>query len=247
MVDTLTEKVNQIQTPIRTLPQHIGIIMDGNGRWARSRGLPRHAGHRAGVENLRRVIRAVTETGIPHLSIYAFSTENWKRPRGEVKRLIALIDRSLQRELPELHQEGVQLRHLGNLDGLSRSTQRNVRKAIELTQDNGNLILNIAFNYGGRAELTNVIRKILHEGIPADDIGEALVERHLYTAGQPHPELIIRTAGEMRLSNFLLWQSAGATLYATKTYWPDFGEDELTRALQYFCDHQKSFSGGRQQ
>ncbi len=235
MVDTLTEDTRLIHTPIRTLPQHIGIIMDGNGRWARSRGLPRHAGHRAGVENLRRIIRAVAETGIPHLSIYAFSTENWKRPRGEVKRLIALIDRSLRRELPELHQEGVQLRHLGSLDGLPRSTQRNVRKAIELTRDNRNLILNIAFNYGGRAELANAIRQILQEGVPVHSISETLVERHLYTSGQPHPDLIIRTAGEKRLSNFLLWQSAGAMLYATRAYWPDFDEDKLHRALTYYA------------
>jgi len=237
MVDTLTTKINQIQTLIRALPQHIGIIMDGNGRWARARGLPRHAGHRAGVENLRRIIRAVGELGIGHLTIYAFSTENWKRPRGEVRRLIALIDPFLERELPELHQEGIQLRHLGNLDGLPRSTQRNVRKAIELTRDNRNLILNIAFNYGGRAELANAIRQILREGIPVHSISETLIERHLFTSGQPHPDLIVRTAGEMRLSNFLLWQSAGAMLYATKAYWPDFDEDELMCALQHFCDN----------
>jgi undecaprenyl diphosphate synthase len=238
MVDTLTENTRQIHTPIRTLPQHIGIIMDGNGRWARARGLPRHAGHRAGVENLRRIIRAVAETGIPYLSIYAFSTENWNRPKGEVKRLLALIDHSLERELPELHQEGVQLRHLGSLDGLPRSTQRNVRKAIELTRDNSNLILNIAFNYGGRAELTNAIRQILREGVPVHSISETLIERHLYTAGQPHPDMIIRTAGELRLSNFLLWQSARATLFATKAYWPDFDENELMHALQFYSDHQ---------
>ncbi len=237
MVDTLTEDPRLLHTSIQTLPQHIGIIMDGNGRWARARGLPRHAGHRAGVENLRRVIRAVGELGIGHLTIYAFSTENWKRPKGEVRRLIALIDPFLERELPELHQEGVQLRHLGNLDGLPRSTQRNVRKALELTRDNRNLILNIAFNYGGRAELANAIRQILQEGFPVPSISETLVERHLYTAGQPHPDLIIRTAGEKRLSNFLLWQSTGAMLYATRAYWPDFDEDELMRALQYFRCH----------
>ncbi len=237
MVDTLTKIPSHLQTPIRTLPQHIGIIMDGNGRWARARGLPRHAGHRAGVENLRRVIRVVVETGVRYLSIYAFSTENWKRPKGEVRGLIALIDPFLERELPELHKEGVQLRHLGTLQGLPPSTQRNVRKAIDLTRDNQNLILNIAFNYGGRAEIANAIREILREGTPAEAICESLVEQQLYTAGQPHPDLIIRTAGEMRLSNFLLWQSAGATLYAADVYWPDFDEDEYLRALQYYDDH----------
>jgi undecaprenyl diphosphate synthase len=211
--------------------------MDGNGRWARSRGLPRQAGHRAGVENLRRVIRAVVELGIGHLTIYAFSTENWTRPKGEVKHLIGLIDPFLERELPELHREGVQLRHLGTLDGLPRLTQDNIRKAIELTRDNHNLILNIAFNYGGRAEITNTFRQILQKGIPVHSISEALVEQHLYTAGQPHPELIIRTAGEFRLSNFLLWQSVGAALYATKAYWPDFDEDELMRALMSYDCH----------
>ncbi len=238
MTDTLTQTSRPIHAAIRVLPQHIGIIMDGNGRWARARGLPRHAGHRAGVENLRRIIRAVGEHGIGHMTIYAFSTENWQRPKKEVKRLIALIDPFLERELPELHKEGVQLRHLGTLNGLPPSTRRNVRKAIELTRNNRNMILNIAFNYGGRAEVANAIRQILREETPADDVCEDLVEQHLYTAGQPHPDLIIRTAGEMRLSNFLLWQSAGAMLYASKAYWPDFDEDEFLRALRYYDDHQ---------
>lgn len=237
MIDTLIKTSSNVHTSHQTFPQHIGIIMDGNGRWAHAHGLPRHAGHRAGVENLRRIIRGVAEAGIRHMSIYAFSTENWKRPKGEVKRLIALIDPFLERELPELHKEGVQLRHLGSLQGLPRSTQHNVMKAIDLTRNNRNLILNIAFNYGGRAELTNAIRQILREGITINDICESLIERHLYTAGQPHPDLIIRTAGEMRLSNFLLWQSAGATLYATPVYWPDFDESELFRALRFYNAH----------
>jgi undecaprenyl diphosphate synthase len=234
---TLTQTSSPIHAPVRTLPQHIGIIMDGNGRWARARGLPRHVGHRAGVENLRRTIRAVGEHGIGYMTIYAFSTENWHRPKQEVKHLIALIDPFLERELPELHKEGVQLRHLGTLNGLPPSTQRNVRKATELTRNNRNLILNIAFNYGGRAEVANAIRQILREGTSVDDVCEALVEQHLYTAGQPHPDLIIRTAGEMRLSNFLLWQSAGAMLYASKVYWPDFDENEFRHALRYYNDH----------
>ncbi len=236
--NTLTQTSSPIQAPIQALPQHVGIIMDGNGRWARSRSLPRHVGHRAGVENLRRIIRTVGEHGIGHLTIYAFSTENWQRPKQEVKRLIALIDPFLERELPELHKEGVQLRHLGTLNGLPPSTQRNVRKAIELTRNNHNLILNIAFNYGGRTEVVRAIREILREGISADDVCEALVERHLYTTGQPRPNLIIRTAGERRLSNFLLWQSAGAMLYASKVYWPDFDEAEFRRALQFYGDYQ---------
>ena len=147
---------------------------------------------------------------------------------------MALIDPFLERELPELHRQGVQLRHLGNLQGLPDPTQRNIREAIHLTQDNHNLILNIAFNYGGRAEISNAIRQILREGIPVNDICETLIKRFLYTAGQPDLDLVVRTAGEKRLSNFMLWQSAHATIYASKVYWPDFNEIELQRALAIY-------------
>lgn len=223
------------------IPYHIAIIMDGNGRWAKSRGLPRLAGHRAGVENLRRILRACSEFGIKILTIYAFSTENWGRPEAEVRGLMNILETVIDRELKQLHANGVQLRHLGELDGLSEMLQNKVRQAVELTRNNDQLILNIAFNYGGRQDLLQAIRRIVQDGIPPDEINETLMDYYLYTAGQPDPDLVIRTAGEMRLSNFLLWQASYAEYYATPTYWPDFDRDELLKALVYFARRERRF------
>ncbi|NIS83412.1 MAG: di-trans,poly-cis-decaprenylcistransferase [Anaerolineales bacterium] len=222
-------------TPTARLPTHVAIIMDGNGRWARLRGLPRLAGHRAGVENLRRIIRATVKSGIRHLTLYAFSTENWNRPAEEVQGLLALIERSLKRELPELHQQGVKLRHLGRLDRLTPSLQQKVREAIALTRANQRLTLNIAFNYGGRAEISHAIQRILRDRISSAEVNEELVSQYLYTYGQPDPDLIIRTGGELRLSNFLLWQGAHALFYTTEVYWPDFDETAFENALTYYA------------
>jgi undecaprenyl diphosphate synthase len=188
--------------PVLSLPRHVGIIMDGNGRWAAARSLPRLAGHRAGVENVRNVVRACAEFGVQTLTLYAFSTENWNRPRDEVRGLLGLIDRYLARELDELDRSGVQLHHLGGVQALGASTQRAIQNAIERTSRNDKLVLNIAFNYGGRAEITQAVRRLLQDGFPPEDITEAHLAGHLYTAGQPDPDLIIRTGGEMRLSNF---------------------------------------------
>jgi undecaprenyl diphosphate synthase len=227
--------------PLEKVPQHVGIIMDGNGRWAKARGLPRSAGHRAGTENLRKVLRAAVEFGIEILTIYAFSTENWGRPVGEVRALLAILERVIDRELAELHEEGVQLRHLGRLDRIAPQLRRKVLEAIELTKDNQQLILNVAFDYGGRAELVSAIQHIIADGVSAEQIDESLVSRYLYTAGLPDPDLIIRTSGEMRVSNFLIWQGAYAEFYVPSVLWPDFGKDELYKALVSYNQRERRF------
>jgi undecaprenyl diphosphate synthase len=224
------------------IPQHIAIIMDGNGRWARSRGLPRIAGHRAGTENLRRVIESCVEFGVKILTIYAFSTENWERSNEEVAGLMAILEDVIDRELAELHRNGVQLRHIGRLEGLSPSLQKKVREAIGLTRNNRRLILNVAFNYGGRDELV-CVRKILRDGVPADAIDEKLITQYLYTAGLPDPDLMIRTSGELRTSNFLVWQSAYAEWYFPPVFWPDFGKEELRKALWEYSRRERRFGG----
>jgi undecaprenyl diphosphate synthase len=227
--------------PLERVPQHVGIIMDGNGRWAKARGLPRSAGHRAGTENLRKVLRAAVEFGIEILTIYAFSTENWGRPVGEVRALLAILERVIDRELAELHEEGVQLRHLGRLDRIAPQLRRKVLEAIELTKDNQRLILNVAFDYGGRAELVRAMQNIIADGVPAEQVDEALISRYLYTAGLPDPDLIIRTSGEMRISNFLIWQGAYAEFYVPSTLWPDFDKGELYRALESYNRRERRF------
>ncbi len=226
---------------IENLPRHIGFIMDGNGRWAKQRGLPRLAGHRAGAENLRRVLRACGEWGIKYVTIYAFSTENWGRPKEEVEGLLNLLDQYIDKELPELVKEGVQVRHIGRMDGVPERLQEKIRQAVEATKGNDRLILCVAFNYGGRAEIVDAVRKIIAEGYRPEEVDENLISSHLYTAGIPDPDLIIRTAGEMRLSNFLLWQSAYAEYYSTPVYWPDFDEEELYKALLDFSRRERRF------
>jgi undecaprenyl diphosphate synthase len=217
------------------------MIMDGNGRWAISRGLPRLAGHKAGTENLRRVIRSTVEFGVKYLTIYAFSTENWGRPLEEVRGLMSILEDVLQKELNELHKEGVQLRHIGQLERLPGRLQEQVLDAIELTKDNDRLILNVAFNYGGRDEIVHAIQKMIKDGIPAEDVTDELVSKYLYTAGVPDPDLIIRTSGELRVSNFLIWQAAYSEWYVTPTYWPDFDKDEYRRALEAFAQRDRRF------
>ncbi len=223
------------------VPQHVAIIMDGNGRWARERRLPRIAGHRAGVENLRQVIEASVEYGIKILTIYAFSTENWERPIDEVRGLINILEEVIDRELTRLHGNGVQLRHLGDLDRLRPTLQEKVRHAIELTQNNDRLILNVAWNYGGRAEIVHAIQAMISDGISPDEVDEDLISRYLYTKGIPDPDLIIRTSGEMRVSNFLIWQGAYSEWFVTPTYWPDFGPDELLEAVIAYAQRERRY------
>ncbi|MEN8097572.1 MAG: isoprenyl transferase [Chloroflexota bacterium] len=226
---------------IEQVPNHVAIIMDGNGRWARARGLPRQAGHRAGTENLRRIIRTSVELGIKILTVYAFSTENWGRPEREVRGLLNILSDVIDRELKSLHKEGVKLRHLGDLSALSPKLQKKVQNAVEMTRDNDLLILNIAWNYGGRQELVCAIQDIVRSGIPVENIDEDTVAAYLYTAGLPDPDLIIRTSGELRVSNFLIWQGAYAEYYVTPTLWPDFDGDELERALSSYAERDRRF------
>lgn len=224
-----------------TIPTHVAIIMDGNGRWARRRGLPRHAGHRAGAENLRRIISACVEFGIQILTIYAFSTENWGRPESEVRGLMRIFARVLDQELNELHAQGVCLHHLGDLTGVNPSLQQKVRRAIEMTKNNKRLILNVAFNYGGRAEILHAVRQMLADGISPADLTEDLFSSYLFTAGLPDPDLVIRTSGELRISNFLIWQAAYSEYYPTPALWPDFGREELYEAIVAFNQRERRF------
>lgn len=229
------------KTALTKVPAHIAIIMDGNGRWATKRGLQRNDGHRAGTENIRRVLTAAVEFGIQVLTIYAFSTENWGRPEDEVHGLLGILEETIAREVPELHRNGVKLRHLGSLEGISDRMREGVQGAIELTKHNDRIVLNVAFNYGGRAEILNVIRCMIAEGVQPDQVDEKLFESYLYTTGLPDPDLIVRTAGEMRLSNFLIWQAAYAEYYSTPTLWPDFDKGELYQALVAFSQRQRRF------
>jgi undecaprenyl diphosphate synthase len=227
--------------PIAKLPSHVAIIMDGNGRWAAKRGLPRLSGHQAGTENLRRVIRASVEFGLKYLTIYAFSTENWGRPKEEVEGLLHILADVIDRELRELNEEGVQLRHIGHLEALPESLRNKVQKAIDMTRNNQRLTLSLAFNYGGRDELVCAIRDIVVEGLRPEEITPEVVSKHLFTSGIPDPDLIIRTSGEMRISNFLIWQGAYAEWYSTPTLWPDFGREELYLALVEYSQRDRRY------
>ncbi len=223
------------------VPTHLAVIMDGNGRWARARGLPRQAGHRAGTENLRQIIRTCGDLGIKILTVYAFSTENWGRPEKEIKGLLNILEDVIDRELDELDANGVQLRHIGELSALSERLQVKVRGAIERTKDNQNLILNVAWNYGGRQEIVHMVREIVKAGHRLDEIDQSLVESYLYTAGLPDPDLIIRTSGEFRVSNYLLWQGAYSEFYVTPTYWPAFDRAELEKAIETYSGRDRRF------
>ena len=215
--------------------------MDGNGRWAQARRLPSLAGHRAGTDNLRRVLRACKDMGIHILTVYAFSTENWRRPQEEVSGLMTILDQYIVREMRNLHEEGVQIRHVGRVEGVSPSLQAKIKQAIELTQSNTSLILNVAFNYGGRQEILDAVRALLADGVKPEDVDEALFSRYLYTGDLPDPDLIIRTSGEVRVSNFLLWQGAYAELYSTPVFWPDFDEEELRKAVEHYAHRERRF------
>jgi undecaprenyl diphosphate synthase len=215
------------ETASASVPRHVAIIMDGNGRWARQRGLPRLAGHRAGTENVRRTVRACLDFGIQVLSIYAFSTENWDRPVDEVRGLMALLEEVIGRESIALSKEGVAVRHLGSKADLAESLRNKIRQAESLQVKNQRMTLNVAFNYGGRREIVDAIKRMTAEGVDLASLTEEAFAGYLYTAGQPDPDLVIRTAGEMRLSNLLIWQAAYAEYYSTPAYWPDFDREEL--------------------
>lgn len=235
------EKKDALPAQPRKIPAHIGIIMDGNGRWALARGLPRMAGHRAGTENLRRIIEACIEFGIKYLTIYAFSTENWGRPSEEVQGLMRIFENVIDSEIQELHDQGVRLRHIGRLDRLRPSFRKKVVEAIEYTRHNDRLMLNIAFNYGGRDEIVCAIQAMIRDGVKAEDVSDNLVSQYLFTAGVPDPDMIIRTSGELRGSNFLIWQGAYSEWYFPATYWPDFDRQELLKALEEYNQRERRY------
>jgi undecaprenyl diphosphate synthase len=229
------------------IPQHIAIIMDGNGRWAKLRGMPRTMGHRAGVEALRGIVKCCAELAVKYLTVYAFSTENWKRPQSEIGILMSLLKEYISKELEELHANRVQIRVFGDLTQLPGDVREAVMAACIKTKDNPGLVFNLALNYGGRAELVQAVKRVVsdvqNDIIQREDINEQLFESYLYTAGCPDPELVIRTSGEMRLSNFLLWQAAYSEIVIVKECWPDFNEKSLLEAIQAFQLRERRFGG----
>ncbi|WP_425807371.1 isoprenyl transferase [Desulfitobacterium sp. Sab5] len=232
---------------IERLPQHIAIIMDGNGRWAKRRGLPRSMGHRAGVEALRDIVKTCSNLGVKVLTLYAFSTENWRRPKEEVGVLMTLLTDYLRRELNELHENQVNIRTLGDITYLPLDAQKELAKSVARTRNNPGLILNLALNYGGRAELTRAFQKIAEEveqgkKLPRE-INEELISSHLFTAGLPDPDLLIRTSGEMRLSNFMLWQLAYTEIVVLEQFWPDFNPKALLDAIREYQQRDRRFGG----
>jgi undecaprenyl diphosphate synthase len=224
-------------------PCHIAVIMDGNGRWAKQRGLPRLAGHRAGVENIRRILTECVDLSIRYLTIYAFSTENWSRPSAEVEGLMRIFSEFLDRETNSLHEQGVQIRHLGSMNGVSPALQRKTQAALDLTRDNQRITLSVAFNYGGRADIVEAVRLLCAEGVSAAAIDEQMISERLSTRGIPDPDLIIRTSGEWRLSNFLIWQAAYSEYWVTPSYWPDFSPELLRQAIQDYGQRERRFGG----
>ena len=222
-------------------PQHVAIIMDGNGRWAEKRGLPRIEGHKAGGENIRPVVKAFANHGIKYLTLYMFSTENWERPKTEVEGLLSLLALKIDQETQAFHQENVRLKHIGRLDRLPLELQQKVKAATELTKDNTGLTLCLAFDYGGREEIVQATKRIAKANIPTDSLDESVFAQYLYTASIPDPDLVIRTGGETRLSNFLLWQSAYSELYFTSVLWPDFGPKDIEKALAEYKRRQRRF------
>ena len=226
---------------IAQLPNHIAFIMDGNGRWAEQHGLPRLEGHRAGVEKTHSIIECLNQYQIKYVTLYSFSTENWNRPEDEVSGLLRILEESIEKETAELHKKGVKLRHLGRLEKLPKSLQLAINRAIELTKNNSGMTLSLAFNYGGRLEIIDALSHIIADGIPPRDIDEKLFNSYLYTAGLPDVDLVIRTGGELRISNFLLWQSAYSEYYFTEVLWPDFDSQEVEKALQVYSQRKRRF------
>ncbi len=240
MEDQLKDKID-----LERLPVHVAIIMDGNGRWAKKRDLPRTAGHEAGVEAVRKVVRAAAEIGIKYLTLYTFSVENWKRPREEVTALMRLLSRTTRNEIEELNRNNVRLMTTGRIEGLSFSRRQVLAHAMAKTMSNSGLVLNLALNYGGRSEIIDAVKSIataVRAGkIKTNDIDETLFANHLYTAGLPDPDLLVRTSGEMRISNFLIWQTSYTEMYVTDVLWPDFGRKELFEAVIEYQKRERRF------
>jgi undecaprenyl diphosphate synthase len=227
----------------KVVPRHVAIIMDGNGRWAAKRNLPRIAGHEAGTENIRQITTRAAELGIGYLTLWAFSTENWRRPADEVEGILRILAGAIESETEELHRQGARLHHIGSLEGLSPALAQSVRAAMELTRANTRIQLTLAFNYGGRAEIVHAVKRMIDDGVPADAVSEEAISRYLYTADMPDPDLIIRTSGELRTSNFLIWQGAFAEYYFTPVFWPDFSPNDLDAAVADFAGRERRFGG----
>ncbi len=231
------------QPPLANVPAHVAIIMDGNGRWAKRRGLPRVAGHRAGTQNIQPLLEAAVEFGVQYLTIWAFSTENWVRPKEEIFALMRLLGESLDRWLPDLHEKGVRLLHIGNLDRLPVDLQERIRGAIDLTCNNRRITLTVAFDYGGRDEIVRAVRQVIADGVAPSDVTEDLIRSYLDTAGLPEPDLVIRTANEFRISNFMIWEAAYAEYFISPMLWPDFDRAEFYRALSDYSRRERRFGG----
>lgn len=225
------------------IPNHIAIIMDGNGRWAKERGWPRLFGHRAGSQNIRSIIGACIERGIRYVTFYAFSTENWTRPQLEVKGLMRLIGDYIDRETPNLHKMGVRIRHLGNIEELSQSLAEKIRNAVNLTKHNLTITVSVAVNYSGRKDIIQAVRNILASGVTSDQVTEEMIAENLGTHDIPEPDLVIRTSGENRLSNFLIWETAYSELWFTPVLWPDFNADVLDEALDAYSRRDRRYGG----
>jgi undecaprenyl diphosphate synthase len=222
------------------IPKHVAIIMDGNRRWAKQHGLSKIQGHQAGVKSLRAVIEHLGNYHIPCVTVYGFSTENWKRSPTEVQGLLFLLEEVLKKEIDEIYSKGIKLRHIGRLEGLPRSAQEIIKNATDRTKGNGNMTINFAFNYGGRTEIIDAFNRMISQGI-SDPIDEKLLGGYLYTSGLPDVDLVIRTGGETRLSNFLIWQTVYSEIYFSDVLWPDFGAAEVDKALSFFNKKQRRF------
>ncbi|NLE08030.1 MAG: di-trans,poly-cis-decaprenylcistransferase [Dehalococcoidales bacterium] len=225
------------------LPAHIAIIPDGNGRWAEKRGLPRSEGHRNGTDNMYRMVEYLSEYNVPYLTLFGFSTENWRRPEEEVYGLFSILTDFLERVIPDIQKKGIRINHIGRLEGLPEDFQASITDAVESTRHNPGVTLNIAFNYGGKAEIVDAVKRIIDDGIPSDDISEDLIERYLYTVGIPPVDLLIRTSNESRLSNFLIWQSSYSEIYFSDVLWPDFGKEDIDKALEFYNSRKRRFGG----
>jgi undecaprenyl diphosphate synthase len=223
------------------LPTHVAIVPDGNGRWAERRGLPRLSGHKAGVKNMRSIIEHLNDYQIKYVTLYGFSTENWGRPEDEIEGLFRILKERIDKDVPELHKKGVKVRHLGRLEELPPWLQEAINRGVELTKNNTGMTLSLAFNYGGRVEIVDAVRRLVGGGVPPEKIDERLFSSYLYTAGLPDVDLLIRTGDELRLSNFLIWQTAYSEYYFTDVLWPDFTKEDINKALLAYSQRERRF------
>jgi undecaprenyl diphosphate synthase len=237
-------KKNIAETPkTQPIPHHLAIIMDGNGRWAQKQGLSRLKGHRAGVKNIRPLIKYMHDKGIKYVTLYAFSTENWRRPEGEVNGLFHILEEIIGKESKDLHKNDIRIHHIGSLAGLSPKLQKSISDALKLTRNNNFMHVGVALNYGGRAEILDAVRKLIADGLKPDKVDEDTFRKYLYASDFPDVDLVIRTGGEMRISNLMIWQTAYSEYYFTPVLWPDFDEEELEKALVSFGQRKRRFGG----